>query len=250
MSTNKVALITGSSRGIGAETAKLFAENGYAVCINYVSNDVAAEKVKSEILEYGGKCISVKADVSIAKDVIRLFETVDRKLGGISVLVNNAAILKQQSRLEDISEERFNEVFQKNVMSCFLCCKEAVKRMSTHNGGAGGAIINVSSVAARSGSPNEYIDYATTKGAVDTLSRGLALEVADEGIRVNVVRPGMIYTEMHSSGGEPNRVDRLKAKIPLQRGGEPKEIAEAIFWLASKKSSYVTGSFIDPTGGL
>ncbi len=250
MKSNKIALITGSSRGIGAETAKLFAENGYAVCINYVSNDAAAEKVKNEILLNGANCICVKADVSIASDVIRLFETVDRELGSISVLVNNAAILKIQSRMEDISEERFSEVLQKNVISCFLCCKEAVKRMSTKHGGTGGAIVNVSSGAAKSGSPNEYIDYAASKGAVDTLTRGLALEVAAEGIRVNAVRPGMIHTEMHASGGEPNRVDRLKAKIPLQRGGEAKEVAEAILWLATEKSSYVTGSFIDSTGGL
>lgn len=250
MTSKKVALITGSSRGIGAETAKLFAENGYAVCINYVSNEIAADKIKNEIVQSGGNCISVRADASKAKDVQRLFDTVDVELGCISVLVNNAAILKQQCRMEDISEERFNELFQKNVMSCFLCCKEAVKRMSTKHGGVGGTIVNVSSMASKSGSPNEYIDYATTKGAVDTLTRGLALEIADEGIRVNAVRPGLINTEMHASGGEPNRVDRLKAKIPMQRGGEPKEIAEAILWLATEKSSFVTGSFIDTSGGL
>ena len=250
MAQNKIALITGSSRGIGAETAKLFAENGYAVCINYVSNDAAAEKVKNQILEKGVNCISVKADVSKATDVQRLFETVDSELGSISVLVNNAAILKQQTRMEDISEARFNEVFQKNVMSCFLCSKEAVKRMSIKHGGVGGAIVNVSSMASKTGSPNEYIDYATTKGAVDTMTRGLALEVADEGIRVNGVRPGLIHTEMHTAGGEPNRVDRLKTKIPMQRGGEPKEIAEAILWLSTEKSSFVTGTFIDASGGL
>ena len=246
----KVAVITGASRGIGAETAKLFAQNGYAVCINYVSNDAAAERVKQEIMQLGGHCILVKADVSVASDVIRLFETVDAELGRISVLVNNAAILKQQCRLEDISAERFAEVLRVNVMSCFLCCKEAVKRMSTKHGGVGGTIVNVSSGAAKSGSPNEYVDYAASKGAVDTLTRGLALEVAAEGIRVNAVRPGLIYTDMHASGGEPNRVDRLKTKIPLQRGGETKEVAEAIFWLASENSSFVTGSFIDAMGGL
>lgn len=250
MTTNKVAIITGSSRGIGAETAKLFAENGYAVCINYISNDLAAEKIKNEILQKGGRCIAVKADASISSEVVRLFETVDLELGRVSVLVNNAAILKNQCRLVEITEERFSEVLQTNVMSCFLCCKEAVKRMSTKNGGIGGAIVNVSSGASKSGSPNEYIDYAASKGAVDTLTRGLALEVAAEGIRVNAVRPGLIYTEMHASGGEPNRVERLKSKIPLQRGGEPKEVAEAIFWLATEKSSFVTGSFIDPAGGL
>ncbi len=250
MAVQKVALITGASRGIGAETAKLFAENGYAVCINYVSNDTSAESVKQEIIQRGGSCILVKADVSIESDVIRLFETVDAELGRISVLVNNAAILKHQSRMEDISAERFAKILRTNVMSCFLCSKEAVKRMSTKHGGMGGTIVNVSSAAAKTGSPNEYVDYAASKGAVDTLTRGLALEVAAEGIRVNAVRPGLIYTDMHASGGEPNRVDRLKTKIPLQRGGEAKEVAEAIFWLASDNSSFVTGSFIDTTGGL
>src|SRR5690554_349373 len=247
---NKIAIITGASRGIGAETAKLFAENGYSVCINYLSNGEAAEAVKKEVLKKGGHCITVQADVSVATDVTRLFETVDRELGCVSVLVNNAAVLKTQCRLEEISAERFSEVLQKNVMSCFLCSKEAVKRMSTKYGGRGGTIINVSSGAAKTGSPNEYIDYAASKGAVDTLTRGLALEVAAEGVRVNAVRPGLIYTEMYASGGEPDRVDRVKAKIPLQRGGQPEEVAEAILWLASEKSSFVTGSFIDLSGGL
>lgn len=250
MTFNKIAIITGSSRGIGAETAKLFARNGYTVCINHVANDAAAEKTKDEILKMGGQCISVKADVSIASEVARLFDTVDAELGPVSVLVNNAGILKDQCRMTEISEARFEQVFRTNVMSCFLCCKEAVKRMSTQNGGTGGAIVNVSSGASKSGSPNEYVDYAASKGAVDTLTRGLALEVADEGIRVNAVRPGLIHTEMHASGGEPHRVDRLKTRIPMQRGGEPEEVAEAIFWLASDKASFVTGSFIDPAGGL
>jgi NAD(P)-dependent dehydrogenase (short-subunit alcohol dehydrogenase family) len=250
MNTNKVAIITGASRGIGAATAKLFAQNGYAVCINYISNSVAAEDVKNEILREGYRCITVKADVSVASEVERLFETVDRELGSLSVLVNNAAILKLQSRLEDITEERFNEVLKVNVTSCFLCCKEAVKRMSIKNGGAGGVIVNVSSGASKTGSPNEYIDYATSKGAVDTLTKGLSVEVAAEGIRVNCVRPGLIYTEMHASGGEPERVERLKSRIPMQRGGRPIEVAEAIFWLASEKASFVTGSFVDLSGGL
>lgn len=250
MTVEKIAIVTGSGRGIGAETAKMLAENGFAVCINYVSDQVSADKVKNEILQMGARCISVKADVSNSSDVSRLFETVDRELGRVSVLVNNAAILRQQCRLVDITEQRFSEILQTNVMSCFLCCKEAVKRMSTKNGGSGGVIVNVSSNAAKTGSPNEYVDYAASKGAVDTLTRGLALEVAAEGIRVNAVRPGLIYTEMHASGGEPGRVDRLKSKIPLQRGGEAKEVAETIFWLASEKSSFVTGSFIDVVGGL
>lgn len=250
MNSKKVAIITGASRGIGAETAKLFARNGYAVCINYLANDVAAEQVKSEIIAGGGDCITVKADVSIGSEVARLFQTVDRELGRVSVLVNNAAILKTQCRLEEITEERFTEILKTNVLSCFLCCNEAVKRMSTKNGGAGGAIVNVSSMAARTGSPNEYVDYAASKGAVDTLTKGLALEVAAEGIRVNGVRPGLIYTGMHALGGEPDRVERLKSKIPMHRGGQPFEIAEAIFWLASEKSSFTTGSFVDIAGGL
>lgn len=250
MASAEVALITGASRGIGAETARLFARHGYAVCINYLSNDEAAGKVREDIAKSGGRCITVKADVSKAADVARLFETVNRELGYINVLVNNAGILKTQCRLEDISEARFSEVLQTNVMSCFLCCREAVKRMAWKNGGTGGAVINVSSCAARTGSPNEYVDYAASKGAIDTLTRGLAMEVAGEGIRVNGVRPGLIYTDMHASGGEPGRVDRLKSRIPMQRGGQASEVAEAILWLASDKSSFVTGSFIDPAGGL
>ena len=250
MVINKIVVITGGSRGIGAETARVFARNGYDVCINYLRNDEAAEKVRSEILDIGRRCIAVRADVSIGSEVSDLFSTVDKELGTLSVLVNNAAILMAQSRMIDITEDRFNEVLRKNVTSCFLCCKEAVNRMSTKNGGAGGTIVNVSSVASKSGSPDEYVDYAASKGAVDTLTRGLALEVAEEGIRVNAVRPGLIYTEMHASGGEPGRVDRLKSKIPLHRGGLPEEVAEAILWLSGEKSSFVTGSFIDPAGGL
>lgn len=250
MNSPKVAIITGASRGIGAETAKLFAKNGYAVCINYRANKAAAEEVAQDITQAGGTCILVQADISNGRDIKQLFERVDRELGRVSVLVNNAAILKTQARLEDISEERINEIFKLNVTGSFLCCKEAVKRMSTKHGGVGGAIVNVSSGAAKTGSPNEYIDYAASKGALDTLTRGLALEVAAEGIRVNGVRPGLVYTEMHADGGEPGRVDRLKTKIPMQRGGKSIEIAEAILWLASDKASYATGYFIDVAGGL
>ncbi|MDQ2076767.1 glucose 1-dehydrogenase [Marinimicrobium sp. ABcell2] len=247
---DKVAIVTGASRGIGAETAKLLAREGYSVCVNYLNNDAAAQQVEREITEAGGHCITVKADVSSSVEVARLFATVDEELGTVSVLVNNAGILMQQCQLEEISEERFLHVLHTNVMSCFLCCKEAVKRMSTCHGGTGGAIVNVSSGASKSGSPNEYVDYAASKGAIDSLTRGLALEVAAEGIRVNAVRPGLIYTNMHAAGGEPDRVNRLASKIPLQRGGEAIEVAEAILWLASEKASFVTGSFIDPAGGL
>lgn len=247
---NKAVLITGSGRGIGAATAKLFAEKGYFVCINYKSNHLAAEKVATEIEQSGGCCIVVQADVSKEKDVEKLFRTVDEKLGNLSVLVNNAGILQKQCRFEELSAERINNVLINNVTSYFLCCREAVKRMSTLRGGAGGSIVNVSSGASRSGSPNEYVDYAASKGAIDTLTKGLSLEVAAENIRVNCVRPGLIYTEMHADGGEPNRVDRLSSNIPMKRGGEASEVAEAIYWLASEKSSFSTGNFLDLAGGL
>lgn len=250
MQTEKIVIITGASRGIGAATAKLFAQNGYAVCINYLADDNAAEQLKNEILQFEVKCITVKADVSKSSEVKRLFETVDKQLGCLSVLVNNVGILKTQCRLDEIDEQRFSQVVTTNVMSCFLCSKQAVKRMSSNYGGKGGSIVNVSSGAAKSGSPNEYVDYAASKGAIDSLTKGLAMEVATEGIRVNAVRPGLIHTDIHTLGGEPNRIDRLKTKIPMQRGGEPTEVAEAIYWLASEKSSFATGSFIDIAGGL
>jgi NAD(P)-dependent dehydrogenase (short-subunit alcohol dehydrogenase family) len=250
MNKNSVAIITGGSRGIGAATAKLFAENGFSICINYRDDTSSAERVKGEILKCGVPCIIVRADVSDEREVDALFQRVDKELGGLSVLVNNVGILKTQSRLEDMSAERFSEVLTTNVMSCFLCSKEAIKRMSTKQGGEGGAIINVSSGASKTGSPNEYVDYAASKGAMDSLTRGMALEVAGEGIRVNAVRPGLIDTDIHASGGEANRIERLKSIIPLQRGGQPSEVAESIFWLASEKSSFVTGSFIDIAGGL
>ena len=246
---NKVVVVTGSSRGIGAQTAKLFAEQGYAVVLNYLHAKDKAEQLKQEISLLGVACIAVQADVSNESDVEHLFKQADT-LGPLSVLVNNAGVLEQQSRLEDISVERFKRLLEVNVLSCFMCSKEAIKRMSIKQGGTGGAIVNVSSGAAKTGSPNEYIDYAATKGAIDSLTRGVAMEVADEGIRVNGVRPGLIYTQMHASGGESNRVDRLQNIVPLKRGGTTEEVAEAIFWLANEKSSFVTGSFIDVSGGL
>lgn len=249
MAKNNVALITGSSRGIGAQTAKLLAGEGFAIVLNYLNNHQAAQQLQADIKTLGVDCIAVQADVSDEQQVARLFDAVDQ-LGQLKVLVNNAGILEQQTRFEDISAARLLRVFNANVLSCFLCSQQAVKRMSTKHGGAGGTIVNVSSGAAKTGSPNEYVDYAASKGAMDTLTRGVAMEVAEEGIRVNSVRPGLIYTEMHASGGEPDRVDRLKNKIPLARGGQPNEVAEAIVWLATGKSSFVTGSFIDTTGGL
>lgn len=246
----KVAIVTGAGRGIGAATAKLLAKNGYAVCINYLHDQHSAQLVADDIRQQGGRSIIVKADISVEDEVEELFSTVDVELGELHLLVNNAGILRQQSRVEQMSAKRINRVLQVNVTGTLLCCKQAVNRMSTRHGGHGGVIINVSSVAARTGSPNEYIDYAASKGAVDSLTRGLATEVAAEGIRVNAVRPGLIHTDIHADGGEPERVDRLKTKIPMQRGGEPLEVAKAIVWLASDEASYITGSFIDLAGGL
>ena len=245
----KVMLITGSSRGIGAATALLAAKRGYAVCVNYRSNKAAAEKLVAQIEWSGGKAIAVAADVSSEADILRLFEAVDAEFGTLNALVNNAGILEKQMRLEDMSAERLERIFKTNITGSFLCSREAVKRMSTKHGGVGGAIVNVSSMAAVLGSPGEYIDYAASKGAVDTLTVGLAKEVAREGIRVNGVRPGLIYTDIHADGGEPERVDRLKATIPMGRGGTAEEVANAILWLLSDEASFATGTFIDVTGG-
>jgi NAD(P)-dependent dehydrogenase (short-subunit alcohol dehydrogenase family) len=246
---SKVMIVTGGSRGIGAATAVLAAQRGYAVCVNYVSNRAAAEGVVATIEKAGGKAIAVGADVASESDVVRLFETVDRTLGRVDALVNNAAILDVQIRLEDVDAARLNRILATNVTGAFLCAREAVRRMSTKHGGAGGAIVNVSSAAARLGSAGEYIDYAASKGAIDTMTLGLSKEVATEGIRVNAVRPGFIYTEMHASGGEPNRVDRVKEFVPMKRGGQAIEVAYAILWLLSDEASYATGTFIDLAGG-
>jgi NAD(P)-dependent dehydrogenase (short-subunit alcohol dehydrogenase family) len=249
MPERPIALITGSSRGIGAASARLFARHGYAICINYLRNEEAAESVAMDVRAAGVACITVQADVSLEADTLRLFETVDKKLGALTTLVNNAGILLKQSRLLGMDANRINKLFTTNVTSCFICSREAVTRMSTANGGEGGTIVNVSSIAAVLGSPNEYTDYAATKGAIDTFTRGLALEVAGEGIRVNGVRPGIIDTTIHADGGEPGRVQRLGPTVPLGRGGTAEEIAEAIYWLASDKSSYATGTTIDLSGG-
>jgi NAD(P)-dependent dehydrogenase (short-subunit alcohol dehydrogenase family) len=248
-SLDKVIIITGSSRGIGAATARLAAECGYAVCVNYLSNEKAAEAVISEINAKGGKAIAVRADVSQEEEVAYLFETTDHQLGRISALVNNAGILERQMRVDEMDAARLNRIFGSNITSYFLCAKEAVRRMSTRYGGQGGAIVNVSSAAARLGSAGEYVDYAASKGAIDTLTIGLSKEVAAEGIRVNGVRPAFIYTDIHASGGEPGRVDRIKDTLPMKRGGQPLEVANAIMWLLSDEASYVTGTFIDLAGG-
>ncbi len=245
----KIALITGASRGIGAATSKVLAQQGYDICVNYKSNAKAADQLVVELTAAGIRAIAVQADISQEADVERLFTTLDQQLGPITALVNNAGILRPQSRVEDLTAERINQLLTTNVTGYFLCCREAIKRMSTKHGGQGGSIVNVSSVAARTGSPHEYVDYAATKGAIDTLTTGLSIEVADEGIRVNGVRPGFIYTDMHTDGGEPGRVDRLSPVIPMKRGGQPEEVAQAIAWLLSDAASYSTGSFIDLAGG-
>ncbi|MBD2464581.1 SDR family oxidoreductase [Oscillatoria sp. FACHB-1407] len=246
---NKVMVITGGSRGIGAATAHLAAERGYAVCVNYRHHSEAAQSVVDSIRSVGGKAIAIAADVAIEADVIKLFETVDDQLGKVTALVNNAGILEQQMRVEMMDAARLQRVFATNVIGSFLCAREAIKRMSTKHGGTGGAIVNVSSAAARLGSPGEYVDYAASKGAIDTMTIGLAREVADEGIRVNAVRPGFIYTDIHASGGEPNRVERVKESVPMRRGGQAIEVAQAILWLLSDEASYTTGSLIDIAGG-
>jgi NAD(P)-dependent dehydrogenase (short-subunit alcohol dehydrogenase family) len=217
--------------------------------VNYHSNQAAAEKVVAEIGKCGGSAIAVAADVSSEPEVVRLFETVDNRLGRLDALVNNAGVLDRQGRLETLDAGRMNRIFATNVTGSFLCAREAVLRMSTKRGGSGGAIVNVSSAASRLGAPGEYVDYAASKGAVDTMTIGLAKEVAEEGIRVNAVRPGFIYTDMHASGGEPDRVDRVKASVPMKRGGHPSEVAMAILWLLSDESSFTTGAFIDVSGG-
>ncbi|ENN6811572.1 glucose 1-dehydrogenase [Vibrio fluvialis] len=241
---NKVVIVTGGSRGIGAATSKLLAKQGYAVCVNYRANQASADQVVGAITDMGGRAFAMQADVANEQEVEALFAATHQRFGVVTHLVNNAGILDKQSRLADMSLERFNHVMNTNVTSCFLCCREALKQMP-----AGGAIVNVSSAASRSGAPFEYVDYAASKGAMDSLTKGLSLEVAEQGIRVNAVRPGFIYTEMHADGGEPGRVDRLAPNLPLKRGGTPEEVANAIAWLLSEEASYVTGSFIDLAGG-
>lgn len=246
---DKVMVITGGSRGIGAATAKLAALHGYAVCITYLKNRDAANAVIDEIKANGGHAIAVAADVSLESDVVNLFKTVDTQLGTVTALVNNAGILEKQIRVENVDAARLSRIMATNVIGPFLCAREAVRRMSHKHGGRGGSIVNVSSAASRLGSAGEYVDYAASKGAIDTLTIGLSREVAEEGIRVNAVRPAFIYTDMHASGGEPGRVDRLKASLPMRRGGHPEEVANAIIWLLSDEASYTTGTFIELAGG-
>ena len=245
----KTMIVTGASRGIGAATAKLAAENGFAVVVNYHRNKAAAERVVAEIEAHGGRALAVQADISKEEDIFRLFEETDKHFGVVHSLINNAGILEHQMRVDNMDAARLQRVFATNITGQILCAREAIKRMSTKQGGQGGTIVNVSSIAARTGAPHEYVDYAASKGAIDAFTLGLSKEVADEGLRVNAVRPAFIYTDIHADGGEPGRVDRIKDSIPMKRGGLAKEVAEAILWLASEKSSYSTGVIIDVTGG-
>jgi NAD(P)-dependent dehydrogenase (short-subunit alcohol dehydrogenase family) len=244
-----VLMITGGGRGIGAATARLAARRGYAVCVNYLRDRAAAEAVVQDIRAGGGQAVAVRGDVAVENDVVNLFRECDRALGPLAALVNNAGIVERQSRVEAMDEARLQRMFATNVIGAFLCAREAIRRMSTKHGGKGGAIVNISSGAARLGSPGEYVDYAASKGAIDTMTIGLARELAAEGIRVNCVRPGFVHTDIHASGGEPNRIERLRDGIPMKRGGDPEEVARAVLWLLSDEASYSTGAILDVTGG-
>jgi NAD(P)-dependent dehydrogenase (short-subunit alcohol dehydrogenase family) len=249
MKSTGVLLVTGASRGIGAASALLAARQGWAVAVNYHANSLAADEVVRGIRAQGGRAMAVQADVGSQDDVMRLFAQIDAKLGPLTGLVNNAGVVDVAARVDEMSLERLERQWRINVLGSFLCAREAVRRMSTRHGGSGGAVVNVSSVAARLGAPGQYVDYAACKGAIDTFTIGLAREVADEGIRVNAVRPGIIDTDIHASGGQPDRAQRLAASIPMQRPGTAEEIAQTIVWLLGPDSSYTTGALVDVTGG-
>ena len=242
----KTVIVTGGSRGIGAATVRLAAKAGYAVAINYREAKAEADALVAEI---GGKAVAIQADMGSEADILRLFAETERALGPIGALVNNAGIVAPAARVEAVTVERLERLWRVNVAGVFIASREAVKRMSTKHGGKGGAIVNISSAAARLGGSGEYVDYAATKGAIDTFTVGLAKEVALEGIRVNAIRPGMINTDIHASGGEPGRVERLRGVVPMQRGGQPEEIAEAVVWMLSDAASYCTGAILDVSGG-
>ncbi len=248
--TRGTVIVTGGSGGIGAATSRLAATEGYAVCVNYLTGAAAADRVVADITAGGGRAAAVQADVADSGDVRRLFDTAETSLGPLCGLVNNAALLEPQTDYAGIDAERLRRVLTTNVIGAFLCAQTALERMRLSRGGRGGSVVNVSSIAARTGSPHEYVDYAASKGALDTMTVGLAREVAADGVRVNAVRPGFIATGMHARGGEPDRIERLKPRIPLGRGGEPEEVANAIVWLLSDAASFTTGAFIDIGGGV
>ena len=249
MDTAKTILITGGSRGIGAATARLAAEVGWRVAVNFVSDEAAADALVDEIAALGNEAFAVRGDVGEERDVLAMFEAVDARFGRLDALVNNAGVVDRKSRVDEMSAERLARMMRINVIGSILCAREAVKRMSTRHGGAGGAIVNLSSIAALLGAPGEYADYAASKGAIDTFTRGLAREVAAEGIRVNGVRPGIIDTEIHASGGQPDRVAAMRGLVPMQREGKAGEVARAILWLVSNEASYTTGAILDVSGG-
>ena len=246
---NKVLLVTGGSRGIGAATALLAAQNGWSVAVNYTANSLAADEVVRQIRALGGQAMAVQADVAEEAQVLRMFEHIDAKFGRLSGLVNNAGVVDVTARVDEMSVARWKRMFDINVIGSMVCAREAVRRMSTKHGGEGGSIVNVSSAASRLGSPGQYVDYAAAKGAIDAFTIGLAKEVAAEGVRVNAVRPGLIETEIHASGGLPNRVKELQHLVPAQRGGTADEVAQGIVWLLSDSASYTTMSFLDISGG-
>ena len=246
---DEVLLVTGGSRGIGAATALLAARKGYAVAVNYANNEAAAAEVVGRIRADGGKALAVQADVAHEDQVLAMFGEIDAKLGRLTALVNNAGVVDRAQRVDEMSVARLKRMFDINVIGSFVCAREAVKRMSARHGGQGGAIVNVSSAAARLGAAGQYVDYAAAKGAIDTFTMGLAKEVAAEGIRVNAVRPGLIETEIHASGGLPNRVRDLQHLVPMQRGGSAGEVAQAIVWLLSPEASYTTMSLVEVSGG-
>jgi NAD(P)-dependent dehydrogenase (short-subunit alcohol dehydrogenase family) len=245
----RIVVVTGGSRGIGAATATLLAERGWDVAVAYHRDAEAADRIAAACRARGRRAVPVRADVSSESDVVRLFRAVDDELGPLQALVNSAGIVAPKARVDELSASRVERLFAVNVLGSFLCAREAVRRMSSRHGGTGGSIVNVSSAAARLGSPGEYVDYAATKGAVDTMTLGLATEVADEAIRVNAVRPGIVATEIHASGGQSDRVERIAPLVPMRRAGEPEEVASAIAWLCSDEASYVTGALLDVSGG-
>ena len=246
---NRVVMVTGGGRGIGAACARLAAERGYAVCVNYTRDAAAAQRVAGDIVDGGGRAVAVQADVAVEADVVRLFAACDRELGPVTALINNAGVVAPAARVDQMDADRIMRVFRINVLGSFLAAREAVRRMSTRHGGRGGAIVNVSSGAARLGSPGEYVDYAASKGAIDTMTLGLAREVADEGIRVVAIRPGLIATGIHESQGAVGRLERIAPSVPVKRAGSAEEVAQAAVWLMGDEASYVTGTILDVSGG-